>query len=159
ILRVLLFGLSKWLSCCKGMNPLSCRMPKGKLPLGKKLSYAAGMIGASMLTNTIIVMLPFYYLPPSNAGLVQLVPQLLLLGVLNIFSVILVSGRLVDAVYDPFVASLSDKSRNPRGRRIPFMRIAVIPAAVFCFLTFHPLERAATGHNAWWLAIAIILFF
>ena len=102
-------------------------MPKEKLPFGKQLCYAAGMIGCSMLTNTIIVMLPFYYLPPNNAGLVQLVPQLLLLGVLNIFSVILVSGRLVDAVYDPFVASLSDKSRNPRGRRIPFMRIAVIP--------------------------------
>jgi glycoside/pentoside/hexuronide:cation symporter, GPH family len=134
-------------------------MPKEKLPLGKKLSYAAGMIGASMLTNTIIVMLPFYYLPPRNAGLIQLVPQLLLLGVLNIFSVILASGRLIDAVYDPFIASLSDRSRSPRGRRIPFMRIAILPAALFCFLTFHPLERAATIHNAWWLALTMILFF
>jgi GPH family glycoside/pentoside/hexuronide:cation symporter len=134
-------------------------MPKEKLPLGKQLCYAAGMMGWSMLTNTIIVMLPFYYLPPSNAGLVQLVPQLLLLGVLNILSVIAASGRLVDALYDPFIASLSDKSRNPRGRRIPFMRIAIIPAAFFCFLTFHPLERAATVHNAWWLAITMILFF
>ncbi len=134
-------------------------MPKETLPLGKKLSYAAGMIGASMLTNTIIVMLPFYYLPPRNAGLPQLVPQLLLLGVLNIFSVILASGRLIDAVYDPFIASLSDRSKSPRGRRIPFMRIAIVPAAFFCFLTFHPLERAATIHNAWWLALTMILFF
>lgn len=127
--------------------------------MGKQLCYAAGMMGWSMLTNTIIVMLPYYYLPPSNAGLTQLVPQLLLLGELNILSVIAASGRLVDALYDPFVASLSDKSRNKKGRRIPFMRVAILPAAFFCFLTFHPLERAATIHNAWWLAVTMILFF
>jgi len=134
-------------------------MARENLPFGKQLCYAAGMMGWSMLTNTIIVMLPYYYLPPANAGLVQLVPQLLLLGVLNIFSVILASGRLVDAVYDPFIASRSDRSKNARGRRIPFMRLAIVPAALFCFLTFHPLERAATIHNAWWLALTMILFF
>jgi len=130
-----------------------------KLPFNRQLAYAAGMMGWSMLTNTIIVMLPFYYLPPSNAGLIPLVPQLLLLGVLNIVSVIFASGRLVDAVYDPFIASRSDKSSNPKGRRIPFMKMAVLPAAVFCFLTFHPLVKAESARNAWWLTITMILFF
>src|SRR5258708_20820031 len=74
-------------------------------------------------------------------------------------SVIAASGRLIDAVYDPFIASLSDKSTNPKGRRIPFMKIAVLPAALFCFLTFHPLVKAESTHNAWWLAITMILFF
>jgi GPH family glycoside/pentoside/hexuronide:cation symporter len=134
-------------------------MAKEKLTFGKQLCYAAGMMGWSMLTNTIIVMLPYYYLPPDNAGLTQLVPQLLLLGVLNIFSLILASGRLVDALYDPFIASLSDRSKSSRGRRIPFMRLAIVPSALFCFLTFHPLQRAPTLHNAWWLGITMILFF
>jgi GPH family glycoside/pentoside/hexuronide:cation symporter len=117
------------------------------------------MMGWSILANTIIVMLPYYYLPPSNAGLIPLVPQMLLLGVLNIMSVITASGRLVDAFFDPFIASLSDKSKNPKGRRIPFMKIAVLPAALFCFLTFHPMERSESMHNAWWLTITMILFF
>ncbi len=134
-------------------------MPGEKLPFSRQLAYAAGMMGWSMLTNTIIVILPFYYLPPSNAGLMPLLPQLLLLGVLNIMSVILASGRLVDAIYDPFIASRSDKSTNPRGRRIPFMKLAVLPAAVFCFLTFHPLVRAESMRNAWWLTLTMILFF
>jgi len=112
-----------------------------------------------MLTNLIIVMLPYYYLPPSNAGLVPLVPQLLILGVLNIMSVIAASGRLADALYDPFIASLSDKSKHPKGRRIPFMKVAVLPAAFFCFLTFHPLVKAESIANAWWLTITLILFF
>jgi glycoside/pentoside/hexuronide:cation symporter, GPH family len=134
-------------------------MPGEKLPFSKQLAYAAGMMGWSMLTNTIIVILPYYYLPPSNAGLIPLVPQLLLLGVLNIMSVITASGRLFDAVYDPFIASRSDKSTNPRGRRIPFMKRAVLPAALFCFLTFHPLVKAESMRNAWWLALTMILFF
>jgi len=117
------------------------------------------MMGWSMLTNIIIVMLPYYYLPPSNARLIPLVPQLLMLGVLNILSIIFASGRLVDALYDPFIASLSDKSANPKGRRIPFMKWAVLPAAFFCFLTFHPLVQGESIHNAWWLTITLILFF
>lgn len=130
-----------------------------KLPFSRQLAYAAGMMGWSILTNTIIVMLPYYYLPPSNAGLTPLVPQLLLLGVVNILSVIAASGRFVDALYDPFIASLSDKSNNPKGRRIPFMKIAALPAALFCFLTFHPLQHGESLRNAWWLAITMLLFF
>src|SRR5580692_6417132 len=134
-------------------------MPVAKLPLNKQLAYACGMIGWSIMTNLIIVMLPYFYLPPSNAGLVTLVPQLLLLGVVNILSVIAASGRFIDALFDPFIASLSDKSKNPKGRRIPFMKWAILPAVVFCCLTFYPLEMKQSGHNAAWLAVTMTLFF
>ncbi|HWK07787.1 MAG TPA: MFS transporter [Puia sp.] len=134
-------------------------MPKTKLPLKVQYAYAAGMMGWSILTNLVIVMLPYYYLPPSNARLIPLLPQLLLLGVVNILSLIFASGRLIDAVYDPFIASRSDKSVNPKGRRIPFMKRAVLPAAFFCFLTFYPLVKGESIHNAWWLTGTLILFF
>ena len=134
-------------------------MTRTKLPLRIQFFYAAGMMGWSILTNIVIVMLPYYYLPPSNAGLVPLVPQLLLLGVVNILSLIAASGRLIDAVYDPFIASLSDKSVNPKGRRIPFMKRAILPATFFCFLTFYPLTKGESIHNAWWLTATLILFF
>ncbi|HWD88717.1 MAG TPA: MFS transporter [Mucilaginibacter sp.] len=134
-------------------------MPAAKLTLSKQLAYACGMIGWSIMTNLIIVMLPYFYLPPSNAGLVQLVPQLLLFGVINILSIIAASGRFIDALYDPFIASLSDKSNNPKGRRIPFMKWAILPAVVFCCLTFYPLIRGVSIHNAIWLAINMVLFF
>ncbi len=134
-------------------------MPVAKLPFKKQLSYACGMIGWSIMTNIIIVMLPYFYLPPSNSGLTPFIPQLLLFGVLNILPVILSSGRLVDAVFDPFIASLSDKSRNPKGRRIPFMKWAILPAMIFCGLTFCPLVKAESIHNAVWLAFTLIFFF
>jgi GPH family glycoside/pentoside/hexuronide:cation symporter len=134
-------------------------MPVAKLTLGKQLVYACGMIGWSIMTNLIIVMLPYFYLPPSNAGLVPLVPQLLLFGVVNILSIIAASGRFVDALFDPFIASLSDKSQNPKGRRIPFMKWAILPAVIFCCLTFYPLVMRQSGNNAAWLAVNMTLFF
>jgi GPH family glycoside/pentoside/hexuronide:cation symporter len=130
-----------------------------KLPLSKHLAYACGMIGWSIMTNIIIVMLPYFYLPPSNAGLIPLVPQLLVFGVFNIMSLIAASGRFVDALFDPFIASLSDKSENPKGRRIPFMKWAIIPAVVFCSLTFYPLVKGESITNAMWLTFTLICFF
>ena len=134
-------------------------MRVAKLPFKKQLAYACGMIGWSIMTNLIIVMLPYFYLPPSTAKLIQLVPQMLLFGVINILSIIAASGRFVDALYDPFIASMSDKSTNAKGRRIPFMKWAILPAVVFCCLTFYPLVRGVSDYNSIWLAITMVLFF
>ena len=134
-------------------------MPALQFPLRKQIAYACGMIGWSIMTNIIIVMLPYFYLPPSNAGLTPLIPQLMLFGVLNILSVIAASGRFVDAIFDPFIASLSDKSQNPKGRRIPFMKWAILPAVIFCFLTFCPVVRGESSLNAIWLGCTMVLFF
>ncbi|MBW4890654.1 MFS transporter [Mucilaginibacter sp. HMF5004] len=130
-----------------------------KLPFRKQIAYAAGMMGWSIMTNVIIVMLPYFYLPPSNSGLMPLVPQLMVFGVLNIMSVIAASGRMIDAFYDPFLAQLSDKSDNPKGRRTPFMLKAIIPAVLFCSLTFYPLTHTESLNNAVWIAVTLAGFF
>lgn len=134
-------------------------MPAKYLPLKKEIAYALGMMGWSIMTNIIIVMLPYFYLPPNNSGLTPLVPQLLVFGAFNILSLIAASGRLFDAIYDPFLASVSDSSKNPKGRRIPIMRYAIVPAVVFCGLVFHPLVNGESTTNAWWLTFVLAGFF
>src|SRR6185295_14565983 len=98
----------------------------------KQIAYACGMLGWSILTNIIGVMLIYFYLPPSNSGLVNLLSQALIFGTLNLAAVITGAGRLFDAFYDPFIGQLSDRNKNPQGRRIPFMKWAIIPAMTFC---------------------------
>ncbi|MDQ7948472.1 MAG: MFS transporter [Pedobacter sp.] len=134
-------------------------MPLPQLPFKKQLAYAAGMMGWSIMTNIIIVMLPYFYLPPSNAGLPPLVPQLLLFGGFNILSIILASGRFLDAAYDPFIASVSDRSTNTKGRRFPIMKWAILPATVCCSLVFYPLVKGESIQNAWWLVFVLAGFF
>ncbi len=130
-----------------------------KLPFKKQLAYSAGMMGWSIMTNIIIVMLPYFYLPPSNSGLSPLVPQVLVFGAFNILSLIAASGRLFDAAYDPFIASISDRSTNPKGRRFPIMKWAILPAVIFCSLVFYPLVKGESMSNAWWLTFVLGGFF
>jgi GPH family glycoside/pentoside/hexuronide:cation symporter len=134
-------------------------MPIQTLPFKKQLAYAAGMMGWSIMTNIIIVMVNYFYLPPTNAGLTPLIPQLLVFGVVNILSLIMASGRLFDAAYDPFIASVSDRSSNPKGRRFPIMKWAILPAVVFCSLVFYPLVKGESVTNAWWLTFILAGFF
>jgi len=116
-------------------------------------------MGWSILTNIIGVLLIYFYLPPANAGLITLLAQVSLLGVLNLPSVITIAGRLADAFYDPFIGQSSDRSKNPRGRRIPFMKWSILPAAGFCMLVFRPLDAGVSTTNALWLTATLILFF
>ena len=133
-------------------------MPNTKLPLRKQIAYAAGMMGWSTMTNVIFVMLPYFYLAPAKSGLVPLIPQLMIFGLFNIMSVVLTSGRVIDVFYDPFLASLSDKSENLKGRRIPFMLRAIIPTVLFCSLTFYPMLQTESAHNALWIALTLACF-
>jgi len=134
-------------------------MPATKLPFIKQLAYASGMIGWSIMTNIIIVMVNYFYMPPSNANLLPLLPQILVFGMVSILPLINMSGRVVDALFDPFIASISDKSEHPSGRRIPFMKWAILPAVIFCCLVFCPVSKSESIYNAYGLSIALMLFF
>jgi glycoside/pentoside/hexuronide:cation symporter, GPH family len=109
------------------------------------------MAGYSILMNTIWVVLVFFYLPPSNSNMPVLVPQVVLWGIFTVLSLVLASGRLVDAVTDPIIAWMSDRNQSRWGRRIPFMAIAVIPAILFSVLVFMPPVKSEAYSNFGWL--------
>lgn len=134
-------------------------MPTRKLTYKYILAYSAGMAGWSILINIVSVMLIYIYLPPSNAGLATLIPQVVLLGIFSILALIVAGGRLFDAVTDPLIAWLSDRSENKRGRRVPFMRIGWIPAAAFCLAVFLPLSLTESHQNIAWLIFTLTLFY
>ncbi|MGI9545185.1 MAG: MFS transporter, partial [Cyclobacteriaceae bacterium] len=130
-----------------------------KLPLRKQIAYACGMLGWSIMINVITVMLIYFYLPPVKSGLVNLVPQFTILGVFNAMALIASSGRFVDAITDPLIAFYSDNSKNPKGRRIPFMKFGVLPSFIFCVLIFVPLSNAESVGNVAWLTLTLMAFF
>ena len=129
------------------------------LPLSRQIAYAVGQFGWSILINIVGLMLVYYYLPPENAGLPIVISQVTFLAVLNIIVLVAASGRLVDAITDPLIASWSDRSTNPRGRRIPFMFLGAFPAALFLVLMFIPPQGEISTLNVIWLIVMQILFF
>jgi len=133
--------------------------PKPFLPPVRQAAYALGQLGWSTLVNIVGLALVYFYLPPENAGLPTLITTMTFLGIFNAITVIAASGRLWDAITDPIIANLSDRSRNPRGRRIPFLAMGALPAALFCTLMFVPITREASTANVLWLVVAQLLFY
>lgn len=134
-------------------------MQQQRFPLLGKIFYAFGMMGWSIMINLISVLLVYLYAPPTGSNIPLLISQAVIFGAFNLISLITVSGRLADAFWDPFVAQLSDKSSHKKGRRIPFMRWAIIPSLLFCCGIFFPLQVGISTINVVWLMFTLALFY
>lgn len=104
-------------------------------------------------------MLIYFYLPPKNAGLDSLIPPVVYLGIFSILAIIAAGGRLFDAITDPLIAWLSDRSTHRKGRRIPFMRVGWIPAFACCIAVFLPVQLMESKLNIITLVISLTLFY
>ena len=138
--------------------------------------FAIGQLGWSLLGGIISAWLVAFYLPTKDAKnpayfsgteipfYTLITPGLIIGGFLTIIGLITALCRIWDAVSDPLIANLSDNSKNPKGRRFPFMRFAAIPFAVITVLVFMAptLFGGGTEPNGWnvaWVAIMLVLFY
>lgn len=140
---------------------------KKRLTKKQMLIFSVGQFGWSLLGGIISAWLVTYFLPTKDAvaeGATRyLIPGLAIGGFLTIIGLITALSRIFDAVTDPLIASLSDRSTNPRGRRIPFMQIAAIPFAVitvlmFC-IDFGSYDTSLGWLNILWVSVMIVLFY
>lgn len=110
--------------------------------------FAVGLF-TTMLNNYLI----YFYQPSKESGIPNLIPQgRIVLGILTIIGLIKAIGHIIDAVTDPLIASCSDKSKHPDGRRIPLMKKAAIPFGLCALLMFFVPLGKASGLNAVWIA-------
>ena len=125
--------------------------------------FAIGQLGWSILSGIVTTWLVTFYLPTESsvaAGAKFYVPTgLIILGALTILGLISFICRIFDAVTDPWIASLSDRSRNPKGRRIPFMKRAAVPFAVVTVLVFFAPVEKISAVNIVWVLLFLILFY
>jgi GPH family glycoside/pentoside/hexuronide:cation symporter len=125
--------------------------------------FAIGQLGWAILAGLVSNWLVYFYQPSTeaiNAGQLLYVPQgRVILGVLTIIGIITAVGRIFDAFTDPWIANKSDRSTNPKGRRIPFMRKVAIPFAVITTLIFMAPVKSISGINTAWLLFALLGFY
>ena len=95
------------------------------LTKGKMWCFAIGQFGWSLLSAMITNWLVYFYQPDTEtiaAGQTLFIPQgRVILGIATVIGGIAALGRIFDAITDPMIANMSDRSKNPKGRRIPFM--------------------------------------
>jgi GPH family glycoside/pentoside/hexuronide:cation symporter len=130
---------------------------------GKMWCFAIGQFGWSLLSALITNWLVYFYQPDADsiaAGQTLFIPQgRVIFGIATVIGGIAALGRVFDAVTDPMIANLSDRSQNPKGRRIPFMQKIAIPFALVTVLVFWaPVNEISTA-NCIWLLVTLLLFY
>ena len=108
-----------------------------KLTFSTKLAYGAGDLGAAITSNILV-----FYLSPFLTDVAGLQP-----GLAGISQLI---GKIWDAVNDPLVGVLSDRTRSAWGRRYPWMILGAIPFGVFFALHWIVPNFSLTGAIQQW---------
>jgi GPH family glycoside/pentoside/hexuronide:cation symporter len=115
------------------------------VPLGKKLAYAAPAFALAVVGIPVYVYIPKFYTD--------------VVGVhITVLGVLILAVRLFDAVTDPAIGFLSDKTRTRFGRRRPYIAAASILLAFAIYALFNPPEASAT-FETFWFGVSIFSLF
>ena len=104
---------------------------KNKLPLMIKLGYGVGDLGGNIFFTAIGFWLMNYL--TDNVGLAA-----------GLAGLALMVGKIWDAITDPMVGILSDRTRSKWGRRRPWFLFGSVPLGLAFFFMF---KSAFTGSN------------
>lgn len=129
--------------------------------------FALGQFGWSLGSWSVGNALNYFYMPPEKVGTGALFPTFIfqgaVLGIATIIGLINAGGRIWDAITDPIIANMSDRSRSKFGKRRIFLAISAIPTALFAFLVFLPIADGSTQQgmtiNSIWLAVTMFLYY
>ena len=129
------------------------------LPKRKMYRYCLADIAKGLFNGMIGNYLLYFFQPTVKSGLPVLLPEHKFLGFLTIMALITGLGKIIDAVTDPLVASLSDKCTHKAGRRMPFLRAAAVPYALSVLLIFYAPFQAGSAANALWVGFFLIAYY
>ncbi len=132
---------------------------KKPLPKSKMYRYCLADIAKGLFNGMIGNYLLYFFQPTVKSGLPLLLPENKLLGFITIMALITAIGKIVDAVTDPIVASLSDKCKHKAGRRMPFLRYAAIPYALSVLLIFFAPFKEGSVLNAVWVGFFLVTYY
>jgi GPH family glycoside/pentoside/hexuronide:cation symporter len=120
--------------------------PTTRLPGRTLFAYAAPGLGVNFAYSLLLVM----YLKFSTDRLGASAA---------IVGVIALSSKVWDAISDPLVGSLSDRTRSRLGRRRSWLLGSALPIAFFIWMAWAPPEALSGAMLHLWIAVAIFGFY
>ena len=123
------------------------------------IRYCLSDVAKGLFNGMIGNYLLYFFQPTVKSGLPSLLPQNKLLGFITIMAIITGLGKVIDAVTDPLVASLSDKCKHKDGRRMPFLKYAAIPYSVSVLMIFMAPFKQGSLLNAVWVGFFLIAYY
>ena len=106
-------------------------MEQGRLSWRIKIGYGMGHLAPSTPYNLLLIYFVLFLtiagVAPATAGLIGAI------------------AVLWDAIINPFIGSLSDNYVTQKGRRLPWMKLSLIPMAILVYLMFAPFTFPSAG--------------
>lgn len=115
-----------------------------KLNFWTKLAYGAGDLGPAICANIQVFFLLYFF--TNVAGLSA-----------SIAGSILMIGKISDAVNDPIIGVMSDRTVHPWGRRYPWMVFGAIPFGILFFLQWI-VPTTNQSFLFWYYVVIAVLF-
>ena len=132
---------------------------KKTLPKSKMIRYCLSDIAKGLFNGMIGNYLLYFFQPTVKSGIPSLLPENKLLGFITVMALLTGFGKIIDAVTDPWVASLSDKCTHKDGRRMPFLKYAGVPYAVSVLMIFMAPFKQGSVANAIWVGFFLIAYY
>lgn len=114
--------------------------------------YPLGYLGVEAMSQSRNVWLLYCYAPPADADRVALLR-------LSTVSIVLFSGKVLEAFDDTLIGWWSDRTGGRLGRRIPFVLAGAPLMALFGFLLFVPPQRGGELMTALYLFLVLELLY
>ena len=132
---------------------------KKTLPKRKMIRYCLSDIAKGLFNGMIGNYLLYFFQPSVKSGIPNLLPQNKFLGFLTVMALLTGLGKVIDAITDPWVASLSDRCTHPGGRRMPFLKWAAVPYALSVLMIFMAPFPQGSAANAVWVGFFLIAYY
>ena len=129
------------------------------LPRRKMIRYCLSDVAKGLFNGMIGNYLLYFFQPTVKSGLPNLLPQNKLFGFLTVMALLTALGKVIDAVTDPWVASLSDRCTHPEGRRMPFLKYAAVPYALSVLMIFLAPFPNGSVANAIWVGFFLVAYY
>lgn len=131
-------------------RPSTPHLQTQPLNLSTKLAYGAGDLGTAITANIQVIFQLIFFtnvagIPAGLAGSILLI------------------GKIWDAINDPLVGVLSDRTRSRWGRRYPWIVLGAVPFGLFFFLMWivprFSSDPSANLTGLFWFYVAIAILF
>lgn len=129
------------------------------LPKRKMIRYCLSDVAKGLFNGMIGNYLLYFFQPTVKSGIPSLLPQNKLLGFITVMALLTGIGKVIDAVTDPWVASLSDRCTHKDGRRMPFLKYAAVPYAVSALMIFMAPFRQGSVANVIWVGFFLFAYY
>ncbi len=117
-----------------------------RVSLTQKLAYAAPAFALAVVGIPVYVYIPKFYTDVVGINI-------------TVLGYLLFSVRIFDAVTDPAIGYISDRTQTRFGRRRPYIAIGSILVAVAMLLLFNPPAASAAFETVWFGISIYLLFF